>query len=536
MYRPATCRRVGRKSETIVTAATSPQWAGEAFTAPPRRRLTRAEIVVRVSRIAGVFSLLLLVPGCLDIDRPGLSIDIPGSYRETHGPPEAKTPSLDWWRTFRSRELTALMEEALTANFDIAVAIAQISQADAQVRIAGAPLLPAIDFTGSETASKASQQLLGGAGGGGAGGTGTGGGSGGTGGAGGGSAFSRFYATSLSASYVIDFWGKNRAALNAAVETAVASRYNREVVAITTLSSVANTYFQILASRDRLRIARRNLGDSSRILFLIRQQFDAGTASDLNLAQQESLVEQVRATIPPLEETLRQNVAALAVLLGKAPEHFDTRGASMQNVAVPRVTPGLPSDLINRRPDVRQAEEQLKSADYSVESARAAFFPNISLTGTLGYQSSALKSLFGPGAWFYTAGPTITQPVFDAGLLLGQFELQRGMQAQFLQAYRKAVLSAFSNVEQALIALEQTTAQERIQENVVKASRRAFTLSEQQMNSGTVNMVTLLQVEQTLFTADDQLAQDQLARLLAVVSLFQALGGGWPPTVPARTG
>jgi outer membrane protein, multidrug efflux system len=472
--------------------------------------------IVRLSQIAGAFSLLLVVSGCLEIDRPGLAVDVPGSYREAHGPPEANTPSLDWWRSFRSRELTAFMEEAITANFDIAVAVAQISQADAQVRIAGAPLLPTIDLNGNDTASKVSQQIASG-----------------TGGAGG-SPFSRLYASSLSASYIIDFWGKNRAALNAAIETAVASRYNREVVTITALSSVANAYFQVLAARDRLRIARRNLGDSSRILFLIRQQFEAGTSSDLNVAQQESLVEQVRATIPPLEETLRQNIAALAVLLGKAPEHFSARGAGMQAVAVPRVTPGLPSDLINRRPDVRQAEEQLKSADYSVESARAAFFPTVTLTGTLGYESAALKSLFGPGAWFYTAAAGLTQPLFDGGLLLGQFELQRGMQAQFLQAYRKSVLSAFSNVEQALIAVEQTTAQERIQENVVKASRRAFTLSEQQMNSGTVNMVTLLQVEQTLFTAEDQLAQVQLARLLAVVSLFQALGGGWPPTAPAH--
>jgi outer membrane protein, multidrug efflux system len=479
-----------------------------------RRGLADAGIARRI-RTGAALALLLVAPGCLETARPGLDVEIPGSYREAHGPPEAATPSLDWWRTFRSRELTSLMEEGLAANFDIAVAIAQISQADAQVRIAGAPLLPTLDLGASDTASKSSEQVLR---------------------AGGGSPFSRLYSTSLSASYIIDFWGKNLAALNAAVETAVASRYNREVVTITALSSVANTYFQILAAQDRLRIARRNLGDSSRILFLIRQQFEAGTASDLNVAQQESLVETVRATIPPLEETLRQNIAALAVLVGKAPEHFNTRGVSMQSVAVPRVTPGLPSDLINRRPDVRQAEEQLKSADYSVESARAAFFPTITLTGQLGFESAALKSLFGPGAWFYTAAAGLTQPLFDPGTLLGQYELQRGLQAQFLQAYRKSVLSAFSNVEQALIAVEQTGAQVRIQENVVKASRRAFTLSEQQMNSGTVNMVTLLQVEQTLFTAEDQLAQDQLARLLAVVSLFQALGGGWPPTVPARTG
>jgi outer membrane protein, multidrug efflux system len=482
------------------------------------RRVRRKGMTARLARSGGALVLLFVASGCLETARPGLNVDVPGSYREAHGPPEAATPALDWWRSFRSRELTSLMEEAVTANFDIAVAIAQITQADAQVRIAGAPLLPTIDLNASDTASRTSEQLSSSSR------------------STGGSSFSRLYASSLSASYIIDFWGKNRAALNAAIETSIASRYNREVVTITALTTVANTYFQILASRDRLRIARRNLADSSRILFLIKQQFEAGTSSDLNVAQQESLVEQVRATIPPLEETLRQNTAALAVLIGKAPEHFNTRGAGMQAIAVPRVTPGLPSDLINRRPDVRQAEQQLKSADYSVESARAAFFPTVTLTGDLGFQSAALKSLFGPGAWFYTAAAGLTQPLFDGGLLLGQFELQRGMQAQFLQAYRKAVLSAFSNVEQALIALEQTTAQVRIQENVVKASRRAFTLSEQQMNSGTVNMVTLLQVEQTLFTAEDQMAQDQLARLLAVVSLFQALGGGWPPTVPAQTG
>jgi NodT family efflux transporter outer membrane factor (OMF) lipoprotein len=351
---------------------------------------------------------------------------------------------------------------------------------------------------------------------------------------GGGASFSRIYSTSLSASYVLDFWGKNRAALNASIETSIAQRYNKEVVEITALSSVGNTYFQILGTRDRLRIARRNLADSSRILALIKQQFDVGTVSELNVAQQEALVEQVRATIPPLEQTLGQNTAALAVLVGKAPEHFGTRGPGLEAMATPRVTPGLPSDLINRRPDVRQAEEQLKSAGYSVEEARAAFFPTITLTGSPGFRSTALASLFGPGAWFYTAAASLSQPIFDGGVLLGTFEQQQGLQVQMLQAYRKAILNGFSNVEQALIAVEQTTAQERIQENVVKASRRAFALSEQQMKEGTVNMVTLLQVEQTLFTAEDQLAVDRIARFQAFVSLFQALGGGWPPTTPAQ--
>jgi NodT family efflux transporter outer membrane factor (OMF) lipoprotein len=485
------------------------------FQRAPRQRGRSNGRIVRLARTAGVFGLLIVASGCLEIDKPELGLDIPESYRAAHGASEAATPALDWWRGFKSRELTSFIEQATVANFDIAVAIAQIAQADAQVRIAGAPLLPTFDYNASDTAAKASQ--LGER-------------------ASGTSPFSRLYATSLSASYIIDFWGKNRATLNAAIETSVASRYNREVVTLTALTSVADTYFQILAAQDRLRIARRSLADSSRILFLIKQQFEAGTASDLNVAQQESLVETVRATIPPLEETLRQNIAALAVLVGKPPERFNARGGSMMAITVPRVTPGLPSELINRRPDVRQAEQQLKSVNYGVESARAAFFPTIQLTGQLGYQSNALRMLFGPGAWFYTAAASLTQPLFDGGVLLGQFELQKGQQAQFLQAYRKSVLSAFSNVEQALIAVEQTTKQERIQENVVRASRRAFMLSEQQMNSGTVNMVTLLQVEQTLFTAEDQLAVVQLARLLAVVGLFQALGGGWPPTMPANAG
>jgi outer membrane protein, multidrug efflux system len=466
--------------------------------------------VVRVGRVAGTCGLLLVLAGCLETERPSLSLDIPEHYRETHGAAEAAVPQIDWWRSFRSPELTSLMEQATTANFDIAVAIAQIVQADAQVRIAGAPLLPTLDYNASDTASRVSQQTLSGSGG-------------------VGSPYSRLYSTSLSASYVIDFWGKNRAALNAAVETSVASRYNKEVVQLTALSTVANTFFQILTAEDRLRIARRNLTDATRILFLIKQQFGAGTSSDLNVAQQEALVETIRATIPPLEETRRQNIAALAVLVGMTPERFNTHTQGTASVTVPRVTPGLPSELINRRPDVRQAELQLKSSDYSVESARAAFFPTIQLTGQLGFESTALRALFGPGAWFYTAAASLTQPLFDGGVLLGQFEQQRGLQAQYLQAYRKSVLSAFSNVEQALIAVEQTAAQEVIQGKVVSSSRRAFVLSEQQMNSGTVNMVTLLQVEQTLFTAEDQLAQDRLARLLAVISLYQALGGGWPP-------
>jgi outer membrane protein, multidrug efflux system len=479
-----------------------------------------------VLRAAGGFAMVASLSGCLlDADKPDIAIDVPQSYRNTAGDPDAALPALDWWQGFRSAELTSLMQEAQAANLDIAVAVAQILQADAQVRIVGAPLLPLINFNGSDTGSKVSQQLS----------TGGGGSSssssrgGGSSSSSGGSPFSRLYATSLSASYIVDFWGKNQAALKAAVETSTASRYNREVVALTAVTAVANTYFAVLEAQDRLRIARRNLTDATRILDLIKQQFAAGTSSDLNVAQQESLVEQVRAVIPLYEETRLQNIAALAVLVGRTPERFTMRGSSLNKITVPRVTPGLPSSVLLQRPDVRQAEMQLRSSTYSIESARAAFFPTIQLTGQLGYQSAALKLLFGPGAWAYTAAASLTQPLFDGGVLLGQLELQKGLQDQYLQAYRKSILSAFSNVEQSLVAVQQTTEAERIQERVVSSSRRAFDLSEQQLKAGTLNLVTLLQTEETLFTAEDALAVDRFNRLLGVVGLFQALGGGWPP-------
>jgi multidrug efflux system outer membrane protein len=247
------------------------------------------------------------------------------------------------------------------------------------------------------------------------------------------------------------------------------------------------------------------------------------------VAQQQSVVATLRASIPPVEETLQQNLAALAVLVGRAPERNVARGGSMMNVTVPRATPGLPSELLEQRPDLRQAEAKLSAANYSVQAARAAFFPNITLTAQGGFQSAALKTLFGPGAWFYTAAASLTQPVFDGFLLEGKLEMQLGLRQEALQTYRKDVLSAFSDVEKALIALEQTGLQEKYQREAVLASQMAFYLSEQQLREGTVNLVTLLQTEQTLFTAEDSLVQVQLARLLAGVSLFQALGGGWSP-------
>jgi outer membrane protein, multidrug efflux system len=468
-------------------------------------------------RVAPAFAVLLLAPGLsgciLGSERPELNVEVPAAYREApKRSVDAAVPALDWWRGFRSKELTTLMEDAQVFNLDIAVALAQVVQADAQVGVNGAPLFPSITGTANAEQQKAS----------------TAGGGTGTGFTGGGSTFST-YNMGLTASYMIDFWGKNRATLYAAEESATVARYNREVVTLTTLVTVANTYFQVLAAQDELRVARRNLAAAERIMTLINQQFAGGTASQLDVSQQQALVATERAAIPPLEVTLRQNIAALALLVARAPSNFNVSGGALTAIVVPRVTPGMPSELLYQRPDIRQAEAQLASSNFSVESARAAFFPQIQLTASTGVQSAALASLFGPGAWFYTLAAGLTQPVFDGFLLESQLKQAKGVQLQNLQAYRKAVLSAFADVEKALVALSQTERQERLQIEAVRNSQKAFDVSETQLRAGTVNLITVLQTQQTLLTNENTLAQVRLTKLLAASSLFQALGGGWTP-------
>lgn len=459
------------------------------------------------------FALALPLGGCWltgDLPEPGL--DIPVSYRlASHNPKLAKAalPKLDWWRSFRSRELTSIIERARDANLDIAAAVARIVQADAQARVTSAALLPTVDFGGSATHSRSSQSTASGA-------------------SSIGSERDSLLAQ-LSASYEIDFWGKNRSATRAAEETAVATRFDKEVVALSTLATAANAYFEVLASQDRLRVAYNNLKSANHVLDLIKQRLNAGTASDLEVAQQESVVGGIRASIPPLRQTLTQNRNALAVLMARSPESVRIRGGSLNYIRVPRVTPGLPSELLAQRPDIREAEAKLASANANVENARAQFLPSITLTGDGGYQSAVLKTLLRPESMLYSVAAGVTQPIFEAGKLTGNLDLQKGKQDELLQDYRKAVISAFSDVENALDGLRQTASRERLQRAVVASSRRAFDISQQRFEQGTIDLVTVLQTQQTLYSAEDTLVQARLAHLQAVVSLYQALGGGWLP-------
>jgi multidrug efflux system outer membrane protein len=453
--------------------------------------------------------------GCvLTQDLPDPALEVPGVYQpQGYGAarptdPDAP-PALDWWRGFRSPELTQLMEEAQKVNLDIAAAVARLIQADAQARVTGAALLPSLSGNGQETYSRTS-------------------GSSASGLTNGGREVVN-YSASMSASYQLDFWGQNRDALQAAEETATADRFDRDVVALTTMTSVANAYFQVLASQDRIRTAQQNIASATRVLEAIKQRFKAGTGTDLDVAQQEAVLGNQKAAVPPLRQTLAQNIIALATLVSRPPESLHVTGGSMNRIASPRVTPGLPSEILTQRPDIRRQEAQLASATANVGSARAQFFPSIQLTGQGGYQSSALVSLFQPHAAFFSVVGSLTQPIFDGGKILGNFELTKARQDELLQTYRKTVIQAFNDVDTALVSIKETTERLRLQREVVAASLRAFQLAEQQLRAGTADIVTVLNTQTTLFTAEDALWQVQLARFLAIVSLYQALGGGWEP-------
>ncbi len=464
----------------------------------------------RTAKWLAALCLVASSAGCLlTQDLPNPALDIPNRYTAAKSTDQDKPPTLDWWRGFRSSELTTLMEEAQTVNLDVAAATARFLQADAQARIAGAALLPTLSGTGSENYSRISGSS--------ASGLSTGG------------RETVNFSSSLSAAYELDFWGKNRDAAQAAEETAIANRFDRDVVALTTLTSVANAYFQVLASQDRIRTAEHNIASATRILEAIKLRFKAGTGTDLDVAQQEAVVANQKAAVPPLRQTLAQNIYALATLVSRPPESLHVTGGSLARISAPRVTPGLPSELLTQRPDIRRQEAQLASATANVGSARAQFFPTIQLTGQGGYQSSKLSALFQPHAAFFNLVGNATQPIFDGGVILGNFELTKARQDELLQTYRKTVVSAFADVDNALVSIRETTEKLRLQREVVDASRRAFQLSEQQLRAGTADIVTVLNTQLTLFQAEDALWQAELARLLAVVSMYQALGGGWEP-------
>jgi NodT family efflux transporter outer membrane factor (OMF) lipoprotein len=404
----------------------------------------------------------------------------------------------DWWRRFDSPELQNLVEIALAESPDLAIALERVRQAEAQVRVAGASLFPTLDASHSSRASRSDP-----------------------------GARSESSSATLSASYEIDLFGRNAAGVRGAEAALRATAFDRDAVHLTLVAGVATAYFDLLSLRDRLALARENLAIGERVLSLVQVRARNGAVSPLDVARQEAAVLSQRAGLLALEQQARQTLAALAVLVGRAPQGFELKASALAPLAVPAVAAGLPAELLARRPDLASAEAQLASANADVAAARAALLPSIQLTGSAGIASGALLAVLnGPGTSVALAA-SVLAPIFDGGRLKGQVQIAESRERELVETYRRAILAAFSDVEQALAAVGRLGEREALQSQVQAHAREALRLAEVRYREGADDLLSVLDAQRTLFDADDQLAQVRRDRLQAAVALYKALGGGW---------
>ena len=418
-------------------------------------------------------------------------------------------PDRDWWRGFGSRELDTLIDQAIEGNRNLRAAVARIRQAEAQARIAGADLYPALSAGGTASRTKRAPRTPGS-----------------TTSSRGGSGFTTYEGT-LTASYQLDLFGENSATASAAETRVESSLYDRQTVALTLVSEVATTYFQVLALRERRRLAEEQLANAESILELLEQRQGAGTTSDLEVAQQRAAVATGRATLPPLILSERQSLNALAVLLGRPPEGFGVETRTLADMRLPAVIAGLPSGLLERRPDLRKAESDLRAANFDIGVARAARFPSLSLTAEGGTVSGALSGLLGPGSFFYTLTSSLTAPIFQGGRLEGTEQLNRARFDELIETYTQSILAAFQDTENALSAVDQNGQQFVFNRAAYDQAREAYRLADIRFRVGTTDFLNLLEAQRAVFQSADALAQADAARYSALVGVYRALGGGW---------
>jgi len=445
--------------------------------------------------------LVLALVGCAAINTPVPSPQIapPTAWNESVAP-GAAIVAPDWWKSFDSAELAALITEALAGSPDLAIATERVRQAEAQVRVAGSSLFPSLDLGFNSRASRSE---------------GTSGES---------------SNASLSASYEVDLWGRNRAGVRGAEADLRATIYDRETARITLVAGVANAYFEVLSLRGRLAVARENLAIAERVLALVQARARSGAVSPLDVARQEAAVLSQRAALLPLEQLERQTLAALAVLAGRLPEGFDVKAAGVADLSVPSISPGLPADLLARRPDLAAAEAGLAAANADLSVARAALLPSIQLTGSAGVASGALLAFLNGPATTVALAASVLQPIFNGGRLRAGVTIAESRERELVETYRKAILAAFADVESVLAANSRLAQREALQAQVQERAREALRLAEVRYREGADDLLTVLDAQRTLFSADDQLAQVRLERLETAVALYKALGGGWKGT------
>ena len=460
-------------------------------------------------RLIALSLIMLLLSGCAvgpNYKRP--SANVPGVYRGAM-PQEAAQPAAEslgdqkWWEVFQDPQLQDLIRTALQRNYDVRIAATRILEAQAQLGITRADQLPTISG-GAEALNQRSARVK---------------------------FFPAFETSSnqvdLSLAWELDFWGKYRRATESARANLLATEWAREAVISTLVSDVAAAYFRLRELDLELEISRRTLASRRDSLQLTQTLASGGATSMLDVRQAEQLVFTAAETIPDLERRIEQQENFISTLLGNNPGPI-ARGTKLTEQAhAPEIPAGLPSSLLERRPDIRQAEAQLIAANAQIGVAKAAYFPQINLTASGGYQSSALTSLFTGPAGLWSFGGSLVQPIFTGGRIRSNVKFTEARQQEAELVYQQSIQQAFRGVSDALVEYRKDREFREQQEQLSFSAEDAARLSETRYRGGATSYLEVLTSETNYFDAELGLAQARLNELLGLVRIYRNLGGGW---------
>lgn len=455
-------------------------------------------------RIAIPLALAAMLAGCSlpGAERPA-DPALPAAFAASLRVPVKATVGQRWWTGFADPALDRLVADALAANNDLAAGVQRVAQARAQLRVAGSALLPQADGSGSlsrdytERSSGSSRS---------------------------GGSTSTSGSAGLSISYEVDLFGANRAAQASAKAGYESERFAFRTLALAVQADTSTGYLDLLAAREQLAVARDNLTAQERVLQLVETRYEQGAVSGFDLTRQRSAVASARARIPALEETVARLGNALAILLGRPPEGFAVAERDLFALTLPGYAAGLPADLLLRRPDLLAADADLRAADADVSAARAAFYPRVDLSAAL----SGIDLTGSPGIAASIASG-LTAPIFSAGRIEGSLQGAEARHAELVAVYRQRILTALSEVENALLAAGSTDRQEELYRLAADQAAQALRAAEARYATGAEDLLSVLDAQRVLLDANANLVSARQARLTASVDLVRALGGGWTP-------
>jgi multidrug efflux system outer membrane protein len=467
----------------------------------------------------------LILSGCAvgpDYHRP--KVETPSQFHQAQFENKAaKTADLQrWWMSLNDPELDSLIERAMQSNLDLQIAIARVREARAARGIAVASLLPEIDYSSSYTRSRRSESvppfqsakssngggipnnLFG-------------------------SRDLNLYQIGFDANWEIDLFGGLRRSVEAATADAIAANENRSDILVSLLAEVARNYVEVRGFQKEIDIAHKNIETQQQTLDLTQVRYKAGLANDLDVSRAAAQLASTQAVVPTLESGLTEAIQHIAVLIGQEP------GALLAELSTPAPIPsvsysipvGLPSDLLQRRPDIRRSESELAAATARIGEAKSDYFPKILLTGQAGYQTSKIQNLKLGASNFFSFGPSITIPLFTAGRIRSNVQVQESRLDQALYQYQSTILTAFEDVENSLVAFRREQERQQKLAIAVENSQRAVDLSNELYSRGLEDFLTVLDAQRSLFSVEDELVQSERSVVVNLIAVYKALGGGW---------